>query len=67
MTDLLKDILYGVIHGFRDSILGTHKIFKLDTQNEEEDTARTSEPMTTLARRRAEKRKDKSSGQKQQK
>ena len=56
MTDLLKDILYGVIHGFRDSILGTHKIFKLDAQNEEEDTARTSEPMTTLARTRAEKK-----------
>lgn len=67
MTDLLKDILYGIIHGFRDSILGTVKIFKLDNQNEEEESDRSSEPMTTLARRRAEKRKDKSSSQKQQK
>ena len=67
MTDLLKDILYGIIHGFRDSILGTVKIFKLDNQDEEEESDRSTEPMTTLARRRAEKRKDKSSSQKQQK
>ncbi|CAG2237874.1 EI24 [Mytilus edulis] len=67
MTDLLKDILYGIIHGFRDSILGTVKIFKLDNQDEEEESDRSSEPMTTLARRRAGKRKDKSSSQKQQK
>lgn len=67
MTDLLKDILYGIIHGFRDSILGTVKIFKLDNQDEEEESDRSAEPMTTLARRRAEKRKDKSSSQKQQK
>lgn len=67
MTDLLQDILYGIIYGFRDSILGTHKIFKLDAENEEEELSKTLEPMTTLARRRAEKRKDKTSSQQEKK
>lgn len=66
-TGLIRDVLYGIINGFRDSILGTVKIFKLDHQHEEGEGTKSSEPLTTLARRRAEKRKETPAGQNKKK
>lgn len=58
MADTFQDICWGIIRGFQDAILGSMKIFKLDsdTSSEQKKDER-DEPMTTLARRRAEKQK----------
>ncbi|XP_022327779.2 etoposide-induced protein 2.4 homolog [Crassostrea virginica] len=56
MADSTKEIVNGIVQGFRDSILGIIKIFRYDTTSEKCDPKK-SEPQTTLARRRAEKQK----------
>ncbi|KAJ8299530.1 hypothetical protein KUTeg_023590 [Tegillarca granosa] len=57
MTDTITEIMYSMIRGFRDSILGAMKVHKLDCEQEEEKPQTKSEPMTTLAKRRAERNK----------
>lgn len=59
MTDTITEIMYSMIRGFRDSILGAMKVHKLDSEQEEEKPQTKSEPMTTLAKRRAERNKTK--------
>ncbi|OWF42308.1 etoposide-induced protein 2.4 homolog [Mizuhopecten yessoensis] len=58
MADNFQDILYEIVHGLQDGILGTLKIPKLG-KAESEEVKKDQEPMTTLARRRAERNKDK--------
>ncbi|XP_060067411.1 etoposide-induced protein 2.4 homolog [Ylistrum balloti] len=58
MADNFHDILYEIINGLQDGILGTLKIQKLGKAESEETLRKDPEPMTTLARRRAERKKD---------
>uniref|UniRef100_K1QPA2 Etoposide-induced protein 2.4-like protein n=1 Tax=Magallana gigas TaxID=29159 RepID=K1QPA2_MAGGI len=58
MADSTKEIIHGIIQGFRDSILGISKILKYDASiDNSEGELKKNEPQTTLARRRAEKQK----------
>ncbi|XP_069115412.1 etoposide-induced protein 2.4 homolog [Argopecten irradians] len=59
MADNFQDILYDTVRGLQDGILGTLKIRKLGKAESEEILKKDPEPMTTLARRRAERNKDK--------
>ncbi|XP_033730946.1 etoposide-induced protein 2.4 homolog [Pecten maximus] len=59
MADNFQDILYEIVSGLQDGILGTLKIRKLGKAESEEILKKDPEPMTTLARRRAERNKDK--------
>ncbi|XP_053408132.1 etoposide-induced protein 2.4 homolog [Mercenaria mercenaria] len=56
MADTFQDICWGVIRGFQDAVLGSMKIFKLDSE-QPEGKEEQQQKMTTLARRRAEKQK----------
>ena len=56
MADTFQDISWGIIQGFRDAVLGSVKAFKLDSEPTS-PVQKKDEPMTTLARRRAEKQK----------
>lgn len=56
MADTFQDLCWGVVRGFQDAILGSLKIFKLDSEDATK-TPEKKEQMTTLARRRAEKQK----------
>ncbi|XP_048774720.1 etoposide-induced protein 2.4 homolog isoform X2 [Ostrea edulis] len=56
MADSTTEIFNGIIQGFRDSIL----VFRYDTSDDNSDSDKKKiEPQTTLARRRAEKQKQK--------
>ncbi|XP_060607250.1 etoposide-induced protein 2.4 homolog [Ruditapes philippinarum] len=55
MADTFQDICWGVIRGFQDAVLGSMKIFKLDS--EQVEGKEQQQKLTTLARRRAEKQK----------
>ncbi|KAK6173145.1 hypothetical protein SNE40_016658 [Patella caerulea] len=59
MSDTFQNIISNLVWGFRDSILGMFKAFKLDSEIPTEHSSRTVEPMTALAKRRAEKSKHK--------
>ena len=61
MTDTFREICWGVIQGFRDAVLGTLHVFKLDADRKSE-VKQQDVPLTTLAKRRAEKQ---SKGQKE--
>lgn len=54
MTDTFQDISREIIRGFRDAILGTVNIFKMDAAVETNEKKGT-EQMTVLAQRRAHK------------
>lgn len=56
MTDTFREICWGIIHGFRDAVLGTVHVFKLDADRKKK-IKQPEEPLTTLAKRRAEKQK----------
>lgn len=58
MADTFQDICWGIIRGFQDAVLGSLKIFKLDAETSSENKQQgKEEPITTLARRRAEKQR----------
>ena len=61
MTDSVKELVNGLCKGFRDSIVGMLKVYRLDEdlQKEADDAneAASREPATNLARRRAERMK----------
>ena len=61
MTEGTKKFIHLLWIGLKDSVLGTFKLFRLDRDldNERRESARlaSSEPMSTLARRRAERLK----------
>ncbi|XP_061163790.1 etoposide-induced protein 2.4 homolog [Saccostrea echinata] len=64
MADSTKEIINGIIQGFRDSILGILKIFRYEaTDSSSDGEQKKTEPKTTLARRRAEKQKLKGSSE----
>lgn len=48
----------GVTHGLRDAILGTIKVYNMDKDLQKSPSKKPTEPLTTLARRRAEKRQE---------
>ena len=56
MTDTFREICWGIIQGFRDAVLGTLHVFKLDAEKKVA-VKQPDEPLTTLAKRRAEKHK----------
>lgn len=56
MTDTFREICWGIIQGFRDAVLGTLHVFKLDADRKTE-VKQQDVPLTTLAKRRAEKQK----------
>ena len=56
MTDAFREICLGIIQGFRDAVLGTLHVFKLDAEKKE-SVKQPDVPLTTLAKRRAEKHK----------
>ena len=57
MTGTLQDICWNIVDGFRDAILGSIKLFKMDKEKQPASEIKAEEPKTTLARRRAEKQK----------
>ena len=57
MSGTFQDICWNVIDGFRDAILGSLKLLRMDEGLEEGQEIKSEEPKTTLARRRAEKQK----------
>lgn len=59
MSNTLNNIVAGVARGFRDAVLGTFKVYKLDMAIQADIATKSVEPMTTLARRRSEKMKHK--------
>ncbi|ELT92960.1 hypothetical protein CAPTEDRAFT_158464 [Capitella teleta] len=61
MSNYIKSTLALAIQGLRDSIVGTANIYHLDKldQEDEKKDAKTEEPLSTLARRRADRMKPK--------
>ena len=62
MTDVLKMILAYMGRGLKDSIVGTWKVFQLDGDTDTNlgsSQAHKEHPTSTLARRRAERSKQK--------
>ena len=57
MTELVQEMCWGMMLGFRDAILGCFKVFKMDQNTQSQNEKQSDEPMTTLAKRRAEKQK----------
>ena len=60
MTDSVRMTVAYMAQGLRDSILGTFRVYqldKLDHANKEKQEETKEEPMSTLARRRAERMK----------
>ncbi|XP_064650832.1 etoposide-induced protein 2.4 homolog [Lineus longissimus] len=59
MADTIKLITLGIAKGLQDAILGSLRVYKLDHEGREEveEVQQTSEPRSTLAKRRAEKMK----------
>lgn len=55
MADTFQDICWGIVKGFQDAILGTTKIFKLDSDKSQE-VEQKEKHLTTLAKRRADKK-----------
>ncbi|XP_064595576.1 LOW QUALITY PROTEIN: etoposide-induced protein 2.4 homolog [Liolophura sinensis] len=61
MTDTVRLVTAGMMRGFRDSILGTLKVYKMDQEPDSSMTKKPVEPQTVLAQRRAERMKHKDS------
>lgn len=60
MTDTVRLVTAGMMRGFRDSILGTLKVYKMDQEPDGSKQAKKPvEPQTVLAQRRAERMKHK--------
>jgi hypothetical protein len=61
-------VLHGVLHGFRDSIIGIFNVYQMDKKQSEEaeENSQTTvrEAQTVLAKRRAERRKSPAMGTK---
>lgn len=63
MTNYIKSTIAFIAQGLGDSIAGTFKVYHLDKLDREDghrkDTQEKEEPLSTLARRRAERLKHK--------
>lgn len=59
MSNTVNNIIAGIAKGFQDAVLGTLKVYKLDLAIQADIAKKSEEPMTILARRRAEKMKHK--------
>jgi hypothetical protein len=61
MSDSIRKILYGILQGFRDSVIGIFNVYKMDRDHgvllEEECSNLVRDMPTVLARRRAERSK----------
>ena len=61
MSDSMRKILYGILQGFRDSVIGIFNVYKMDRDHdvlsEEECNNMVRDTPTVLARRRAERSK----------
>jgi len=57
MADTFQDILREVIKGFRDAVLGSANIFKMDQVAADGNEKKGTEQLTVLAQRRAARSK----------